>query len=82
MLQHKFHRCKGVKRYNTLSNLLRSRERRQEVLKEVTKYPELTAILERASEAAFLVFQSVLFSASIILVRADDNACSVEAPSA
>jgi hypothetical protein len=56
MLQHKFHRCKGVKRYNTLSNLLRSRERRQEVLKEVTKYPELTAILERANEAAFLVF--------------------------
>jgi len=39
-------------------------------------------MLERAREAAFLVFQSLLFSASIILVRADDNACSVEAPSA
>uniref|UniRef100_A0A0A9EEU5 Uncharacterized protein n=1 Tax=Arundo donax TaxID=35708 RepID=A0A0A9EEU5_ARUDO len=32
----------------TLSNLQRSRERRQEVLKDATKYPELTAILERA----------------------------------
>jgi hypothetical protein len=65
-----------------LSNLQRSRERRQEVLKEATKYPELTAILESAREAAFLVVQSLLFRESIILVSADDKACSVEAPSA
>lgn len=80
--------CKRCLRINftmyvpTLSNLQRSRERRQEVLKEETKYPELTAILERAREAAFLVVQSLLFRESIILVSADDKACSVEAPSA
>lgn len=66
----------------TLSNLERSRERRQEVLKEATRYPELRAILDRAIEAAFLVVQSLLFRASIILVRADVKDCSVEAPSA
>ena len=53
----------------TLSNLQRSREQRQEVLKEATKYPKPTAILDRARDSALLVVQSLLLRASIILVK-------------